>query len=103
MDDHCGCIVSYMYKYKIKLYVDSQFLFPKAQDETMQGVGHDINKICKMSRPMLERDIAKQNPNGGYEENQIPPAPSNICRLVVYDPSIHSSTVFIWTRFPGFK
>jgi hypothetical protein len=39
---------------------------------------------------MSKHDIVKQNPNGGYEENQIP-APSNICRLVVYDASIHPS------------
>ncbi len=25
---------------------------PRAKDKTMQGVEHDINKICKMSRPM---------------------------------------------------
>jgi hypothetical protein len=25
---------------------------PRAQDKTMQGVGHDISKICKMSTPM---------------------------------------------------
>jgi uncharacterized membrane protein len=25
---------------------------PRAQDKTMQGVGHNINKICKMSRPI---------------------------------------------------
>jgi hypothetical protein len=51
---------------------------------------------------MSEHEIVEQNPNGGYEENQIP-APSNICRWVVYDASIHPSAVFIWTRFPGFK
>jgi hypothetical protein len=49
-----------------------------------------INNIRKMSRPMSKHDIVKQNPNGGYEQNQIP-APSNICRLVVYDASIHPS------------
>ncbi len=58
MDDHCGFIIPYIYKYKIKLYICSQYLFPLApgyqgvQDKTMQGVRHDINKICKMSTPM---------------------------------------------------
>ncbi len=64
-----------MYKYRIKLYICSECFvpidpkLPKAQDKTMQGVGHDINNIQKMSRPMSKCDIVKQNPNGGYEEN----------------------------------
>jgi hypothetical protein len=54
MDDHCGCVISYMYKYEMKLYglfpilvpIDPDYQGPR--DKTMQGVGHDINKICKM-------------------------------------------------------
>jgi hypothetical protein len=96
MDDHCGCILSYMYKYKIKLYVYSPFLFPLTPDyqrprtKPWKVSDMTLNKNCKMSRPMLEREIVKQNPKGDYEENQIP-APSNICRWVVYDASMHPS------------
>jgi len=59
MDDHCGCVISYMYKYRMKLYISFLILvpidarLPRAEDKTMQDVEHNtINKICKMSRPM---------------------------------------------------
>jgi hypothetical protein len=41
MDDHCRCIISDMYKYRIKLYICSQYLFPltpglpRARDKTL--------------------------------------------------------------------
>jgi len=47
-----------MYKNEMKLYglfpilvpIDPDYQGPR--DKTMQGVGHDINKFCKMFKPM---------------------------------------------------
>jgi hypothetical protein len=30
---------------------------PRAQDKTMQGIGHDINKVCKMSKVIVQGNL----------------------------------------------
>jgi hypothetical protein len=49
-----------MHSFPILVPIDPKL--PKAQDKTMQGVGHDINIICKMSSPMSMGNLMRFSP-----------------------------------------
>jgi hypothetical protein len=62
MDDHCGCVISYMYKYRMKLYNFTpnscshgpQITKGPAQKPCKVSNITPLNKICKMSRPHVQ-------------------------------------------------
>jgi hypothetical protein len=57
MDNHCGCVISYMHKYEMKLYIHSQFLFPL----TLEYQGPKT-KPCKVSDMTLTKFVRCPGP-----------------------------------------